>query len=194
MITVLLDSSFRDLAVGIAKNDVMIDQISYEAWQKQSELLIPELDKLLNRNHIERADISSIIVSFGPGSYTGVRIALTVAKVMAFALDIPLYAVSSLQALKVGEKPTIVLINARSERSYIGVYQGAKVIVQDTIMTNAEAKEYIASHPSYLISGDAEYLGIKAIKVNPLTEMLSLKKDILPVKDKLGLTPVYLKE
>jgi tRNA threonylcarbamoyladenosine biosynthesis protein TsaB len=194
MITVLLDSSFRDLAVGIAKNDVIIDQISYEAWQKQSELLIPELDKLLTRNHIKRSDISSIVVSFGPGSYTGVRIALTVAKVMAFALDIPLYAISSLQALKVGEKPTIVLINARSERSYIGVYQGAKVIIPDTIMTNAEAKQYISSHPDYLISGDAEYLGIIAVKVNPLVEMLSLKKDILPVKDKLGLTPVYLKE
>ena len=194
MITILLDSSFRDLAVGIAKNDQIIDQISYEAWQKQSEFLIPELDNLLKRNQIERTDISSVMVSYGPGSYTGVRIALTVAKVMAFALDIPLYAVSSLRALKVGEIPTIVLINARSERSYIGVYQGAKVIVQDTIMTNNDARQYIAAHPDYIISGDTEYLGITAVKVNPLSEMLSLKKQILPVKDKLGLTPVYLKE
>jgi len=194
MITILVDSSFRDLAVGIANNDKIIDQISYEAWQKQSELLIPELDNLLKRNRIERSDISSVMVSYGPGSYTGVRIALTVAKVMAFALDIPLYAVSSLQALKVGEKPTIVLINARSERSYIGVYQGATVVVKDTIMTNNEAKQYIAAHPDYVISGDTDYLGIEAVKVNPLAEMFSLKQHISPVKDKLGLTPVYLKE
>jgi len=194
MITILLDSSFRDLAVGIAKDDKIIDQISYEAWQRQSELLIPELDNLLKRNHIERSDISSVMVSYGPGSYTGVRIALTVAKVMAFALDVPLYAVSSLQALKAGEKPTIVLINARSERSYIGVYQGSTVIVKDTIMTNSEARQYIAAHPDYVISGDAEYLGITAVKVNPLAEMLALKKHISPVNDKLGLTPVYLKE
>ena len=73
-------------------------------------------------------------MSKGPGSYTGIRIALTIAKTIVFALNIPLYLVSSLQVMKVGDKPTICLTNARSQRSYIGVYQGQKEILSDRIM------------------------------------------------------------
>lgn len=194
MITLLLDSSFRDLAVGVAKDGKLVDFISYEAWQRQSELFIPELDSLLKRNNLGRSDISDIMVAIGPGSYTGVRIAITIAKVISFSLGIPLFAVSSLQIMKVGDRPTVSLINARSGRSYIGVYQKAQVIVKETIMTNDEVKYFLATHPDYAISGDVGYLNLAGQNVNTLEEMISLKEDIVPIKDKLGLTPVYLKE
>jgi tRNA threonylcarbamoyladenosine biosynthesis protein TsaB len=194
MMTLLLDSSFRGLAVGIAQGEHIVDFIEYDAWQRQSELLVPEMEKLLERNHLSKNDIADVMVSTGPGSYTGVRIALTIAKVVAFALDVPLYSVSSLQVLKMGSKPTIVLINARSGRSYVGVYQGEKVLIQDTIWTNDEVKVYVSQHPHFLISGDTQYLGFEGHTVDPLPEMLSLKKHLEPVKNKLGLTPVYLKD
>jgi tRNA threonylcarbamoyladenosine biosynthesis protein TsaB len=194
MVTLLLDSSFRGLAVGLADGHKIIDEISYDAWQRQSELFVPELDRLLKRNQLTRKDVGDVMVSIGPGSYTGVRIALTVAKVTSFALDVPLYAVSSLQILKVEDKPTIVVINARSGRSYVGVYQGSTTLVADCVMTNAEVLEYRQQHPDYLLGGDAAHLGLEAHPVNPLAEMLGLKKSLEPVKEKLGLTPVYLKD
>ncbi len=194
MVTLLLDSSFRGLAVGLADAHKIIDEISYDAWQRQSELLVPELDRLLKRNQMTRKDIGDVMVSIGPGSYTGVRIALTVAKVVAFALEVPLYAVSSLQILKVEDQPTIVVINARSGRSYVGVYQGSTTLVPDCVMTNAEVLEYRHQHPDYLLGGDAAHLGLEAHSINPLAEMFSLKKTLTPVKEKLGLTPIYLKD
>ena len=45
MITVLLDSSNTNLSVGIAKDNLLLDYISYEAWQRQSEYMIVELNK-----------------------------------------------------------------------------------------------------------------------------------------------------
>ena len=143
MYTILLDSSDCNLAVGLAKDHQLIDFIQYEAWQRQSELMIVELEKILKRNNVTREEIGSVMCGIGPGSYTGVRISLTIAKVMALALNIPLYLVSSLQILKDGNKPSICIINARSNRSYVGVYENDKVILKDAIMKNDELKQYI---------------------------------------------------
>lgn len=194
MVTLLLDSSFKGLAVGIAESTKIKDQISYDAWQRQSELLVPEMDRLLKRNQLTRKDIADVMVTIGPGSYTGVRIALTIAKVLSFALNVPLFGVSSLRVLKVQDDPTIVVINARSGRSYVGVYEGSKTLIQDCVMTNQEVLEYIAEHPTYRLGGDCAHLGLTCEPVNPLEEMLRLKKTIPPVHEKLGLTPIYLKD
>ena len=194
MITVLLDSSNRDLAVGIGRDGKIIDSTSYEAWQRQSESMIPELDKILKKNQIKRTDISDIVVAIGPGSYTGVRFALTIAKVMALALNVPIYPVSSLRAMKIGNKPTIALINARSSRSYIGVFEEERIILEDQIMTNEEVLKYIAKHKEYEISGDVQYLGLEGHEPNALKEMMNLKPIIKPCENSLGLKPIYLKD
>ena len=49
MFSILLDSSNTSLTVGLAKDDILLESISYEAWQTQSEHMIPELDKLLDK-------------------------------------------------------------------------------------------------------------------------------------------------
>ncbi|MFA6675612.1 MAG: tRNA (adenosine(37)-N6)-threonylcarbamoyltransferase complex dimerization subunit type 1 TsaB, partial [Bacilli bacterium] len=100
--TILLDSSNTSLTVGLANDDSLLDSISYEAWQTQSEHMIPELDKLMKKHQVNKDDITSVVTAIGPGSYTGVRIALTIAKTIATALKIDLYPVSSLQILKNG--------------------------------------------------------------------------------------------
>ena len=194
MVSVILDSSNSYLSVAIANDDTIIDQISYEAWQRQSELMIPELDKLLKRNNVTRQDINKVIVSIGPGSYTGVRIALSIAKVMVLALNVPLYAISSLHAMKDNDNPSICIINARSARSYVGVYKGSEVIVQDQIMTNEQLLNYIEVHKDYKLIGDISYLGLEGENKDILNGLFELSKVLSPVKDTLGLTPVYLKD
>ena len=104
MYAILLDSSNTMLAVGIAKNGKILDTVSYEAWQQQSEYMVKELDGLLNKYEVKKEDIKDIMVAIGPGSYTGVRIAITIAKTLALALNIPIYPISSLQILKHGQK------------------------------------------------------------------------------------------
>lgn len=192
--TLLLDSSNTKLSVGIAQEDKLIDFISYEAWQRQSEVMVKELDNLLKRNSLTRNDITDIVVSIGPGSYTGVRIALTIAKVISFALNIPIYPVSSLRILKDGNNPSICLINARSNRSYIGVYEQDQIILNDQIMTNDKVIEYINCHPSYSLCGDVKYLGLEGVTTNTCMEMVSLKKNLTRFDDTLFLKPVYMKD
>lgn len=193
MITVLLDSSNTNLSVGVAKDNLLLECISYEAWQRQSEYMILELDKLFTKYGISKDDISDVIVAKGPGSYTGVRIAITIAKTIATALDAKLYAVSSLRVLKDGARPSICLINARSGRSYIGVYENTKTILEDQIMKNEDVLKYIEEHPEYSVCGETKYLGIDGIVSNNIQEMLSLKESLDSINP-LSLKPVYMKE
>ena len=193
MITILLDSSNTNLSVGIARDNLLLEYISYEAWQRQSEYMIPELDRLLSKYNVSRDEIKEVMVAKGPGSYTGVRIAITIAKTIATALDAKLYAVSSLRVQKAYKNPSICLINARSGRSYIGVYEDDKVLLDDQIMKNEDVLNYVKEHPNYSVCGDVKYLGLEGVISNNIQEMLSLKNVLEPVNP-LSLKPVYMKE
>ena len=193
MITILLDSSNTNLSVGIAKDNLLLESISYEAWQQQSEHMIPELSKLLEKYGVNKNDIEEVVVAMGPGSYTGVRIAITIAKTIAVALNTKLYPVSSLRVLKDGDLPSICLINARSGRSYFGVFKGNDIIIGDRIMKNDEVLAYIAEHPGYSVCGDTKYLGLEGKQINNIQEMLNLKEALSDVNP-LSLKPVYMKD
>ena len=193
MLNVILDSSATYLTVGIMDEKGLIDYVSYPAWQSQSEKMIPELKSLLERNNFSVNAISGVIVGVGPGSYTGLRIALTSAKVIALSLNIPLYPVSSLWLLKEDNKPTICLMNARSGRSYFAVYQDNKVIEPDQILTNDKVNEYIASHPDYVVKGELAYLSREDNVGNIAKEAASLFPYLNKIDDPLTAKPVYMK-
>lgn len=194
MYTIILDSSNTELSIGLAKEGILLDSISYEAWQQQSEFMVKELAVLLDKYKVKNEDIKDIIVSIGPGSYTGVRISLTIAKTIATALNIDIYPVSSLRVKKFDNKPSICLINARSNRSYFGVYFENQIIVNDMILSNDEVRKYIEEHPDYVVCGDTKYLGIEGYKADVLKQALSLYKSLEKCESTLGLKPVYLKD
>ena len=195
MYSLLLDSANRDLNVGLAKDNQIIDRISYQAWQRQSELMAVEVDAILKRNNISAKDIGEVVVTIGPGSYTGIRIALTIAKTLAFALDIKIFAVSSLISQKGRHQPTISVINARSNRSYVAIYDAdGQVLVIEKVWPNDELIAWIKGNADFIVSGDAKYLGIDAYQPSVLDGMLEAKKKSVPVENILTLKPVYLKD
>lgn len=194
MCLVLLDSSVDKLAVGISRKDKLIDSTIYEAWQKQSEMMVYELDKLLKKHNISRQEIKGVIVTIGPGSYTGVRIALTIAKIISLALLVPIYPISSLEVLSETNRPSICLINARSNRSYFAVYENDKIIVKDCIKTNEQVLDYINNHKDYVICGQTNYLNVPGKEVNIIERMFALYKTIKPISNPDFVKPVYMKD
>ena len=193
MLYVILDSSATYLTVGLCDEAHLIDEVSYEAWQCQSEKMIPELKNLLDKNGYTQKDIKGVIVGIGPGSYTGIRISLTTAKILSLSLDIPLYPVSSLRLLKDGDNPTITLMNARSGRSYFAVYRGTDTIEEDQILTNDKVLEYIAAHPDYVVKGELRYLDREDNVGNISKEAFSLIKCLKASDEPLAVKPVYMK-
>ena len=190
----LLDSSSTQLSVALSDGATIVNQKSYYAWQSQSELMVPEIVNLLKETGASFKSLKAIAVSIGPGSYTGVRIALTIAKIIGYSLKIPVYAGSSLQMLRSGDQPTICLINARSGRSYFGVYQGSTPLVPDSILSNKEVLAYINDHPNYKLGGALEYLHLQSQEADIYTNLLHLTKTSNPIEDIHALKPVYLKD
>ena len=113
---------------------------------------------------------------------------------MAFSLNIPLYLSSSLEILKDFSCPSICVVNARSKRSYVGVYDKDTVILEDTIMENKELLSYIEEHKDYKVCGDVSYLGLECYKADVLESLNSLMIDRNKVEDVLASKPVYLKD
>ncbi|MGI6713699.1 MAG: tRNA (adenosine(37)-N6)-threonylcarbamoyltransferase complex dimerization subunit type 1 TsaB [Bacilli bacterium] len=194
MLTLLLDSANEHLSIGFVQDDELVFAYHEKAWQKQSELMVAIIDKALKEKGWTRANIDQVMVGIGPGSYTGVRIALTVAKVIAIAINIPLIPVSSLQILSHPVHPSIVLINARSNRSYFGVYHGEKTLVEDRILTNEEAIAYCEKNSDYILCGDLQYLELKGVVLNPLSRMKELLPLLKASTDPLQVNPIYLKK
>ena len=192
MYQLLLDSSNKFLSVGLAKDGTVVDKIFYEARQRQSEMMVTEIDNILKRNNVDKSELDGVVVGAGPGSYTGVRIGVTIAKTIAYALKIKLYAKSSLSLLKHQEFPTICVFNARSGRSYFGVYEGKKVIEEDTVLENDKVVEYIKAHPDYLLCGDTYQLGLESAKFDVINNLADFDKQ--EEVDAFKLKPVYLKD
>ena len=196
MYSLLLDSSNTNLSVGICKDNQVIYQTSFSCWQRQSELMIPELEKALKNTNLKLMDIQEVAVGKGPGSYTGVRIALTIAKIICQMTKAKLIMISSLRIMGNSDQKFIALMNARSNRSYIGIYDHEKVVLEDSIKTNDEVKQLIEKYSDFEIVGDCEYLNINSIKANEINGLLSFKDLVEPLNDDevLKAKPIYLKD
>ncbi|MCD9023615.1 tRNA (adenosine(37)-N6)-threonylcarbamoyltransferase complex dimerization subunit type 1 TsaB [Cohnella silvisoli] len=102
-VTVLsFDTSTASLAAAIVRDGVLLDSIVSFTERNHSVRILSEIKELLSRNGLQGKDIDVVAAGQGPGSYTGVRIAVTAAKTLAWAWNKPLLGVSSLEALAFG--------------------------------------------------------------------------------------------
>ena len=141
--TLVLDTSYKYLVVGLAKDGAVIDKIQYGAFQRQSEYAVSEVENILKRNNISAKDLSRVVITNGPGSYTGIRIALTIGKTLASFLNIGFCPISTLNAIAGVRGKKIALLDARSKRAYLGIYENGKKVIEDKVVTIEELKELL---------------------------------------------------
>ena len=190
----ILDTSSKYLVVGLAKEEELIAVIKYEAWQRQSEVAMQEIEKILKENNVDIKDVNKVIVSKGPGSYTGIRIALTIAKVLGLVRNVDVITLSSLEIFIKPKGKYISLLDARSKRAYIGVYEDGLEVMKECVLTLDEIKEYISLHQDYKLVGEVRVLGLQEKDENLALNMLEISKLKEKVSDINSLVPTYLKD
>ena len=94
-----IDTSTAAMTAALLTAEGTLASIRSDAERNHSIKLVPAVDELLNEHSWTEATLDGIAVGIGPGSYTGVRIAVTAAKTMAWAWDKPIIGVSSVEAL-----------------------------------------------------------------------------------------------
>ena len=120
-----LETATEACSVALMHGDAMIDR-SEVAPRRHAELVLPMAESLLAEAGIARKQLDAIAVGQGPGAFTGVRLAISVAQGLALALDIPVLPVSSLAALAMqaphDDGAILAVIDARREEIYAGAF------------------------------------------------------------------------
>lgn len=128
-----LDSSNQALSVALVEDGRLLAETLLAIKKNHSISLMPTVDFLVAQVGWTPKDLERIVVAQGPGSYTGLRVAVATAKTLAYTLQIDLVGVSSLQSLvPAGLSGRVVpLIDARRNSVYAGVYENGRATQAD---------------------------------------------------------------
>ncbi len=120
-----IDTSSSYLYSAISTDEKLICEIKKEFGHNLSEEALPAIVSMFEDNNITPKDITKIIVVNGPGSFTGIRIGITIAKVYAWSLKIPITTISSLEAMSLSvndSKVHVPILDARRKYVFSAIY------------------------------------------------------------------------
>src|SRR5690625_4603249 len=122
-----IDTTTETLGIALVQNQqVKIEYIAH-GNNDHAVRLMPSLVNLMEQIKLKPNELNAIVVSSGPGSYTGTRIGITTAKTMAWSLNIPVYSIYSLYSLSVHDRYfyslICALIDVRKDTVYISLYR-----------------------------------------------------------------------
>lgn len=188
MITLFIDTSTDSLLIALFKDDLLLSKSFIEANKEHSKNAITEIEKLLLVNDINPKDINKILVINGPGSFTGIRIGVTIAKIYAWACNINVVPISTLKAIaisNVGYDYYISLLDARRDYVYAGIYDKEyNSYMDDKYMSKDELINIISKLDNILIIGDTEIDNYDVIK-----NQLDVERIYRYYKDEEGINP-----
>ena len=137
------DTSNQALSLAILEDEHLLAQTTLNIKKNHSITLMPAIDFLMNSLDMKPKDLDRIVVAQGPGSYTGLRIAVATAKTLAHTLKIELVGVSSLLALVPEQVEGLVIpvMDARRNNVYAGFYQSGQAVRSEAHLPLAEVLE-----------------------------------------------------
>ena len=151
MTVLILDGSGPYAVVALSNSDgEVLSSLVFEASRTLSTRLFAQIEAVLSASGLTRNDLSALAVGTGPGSFTGVRIALTTFRTMAQTTGLPLVGISTLDAyaepmLALSHERTVVaVLNSRRNELYIATYRDGKRIGEAEAQTPDAIRQRIA--------------------------------------------------
>lgn len=125
-----IDTTNNVLGIAIVDEESVIGEYITNLKKNHSVRAMPAIERLLHDCDLTPKDLDKVIVATGPGSYTGVRIGVSIAKTMAWALQIPIVGISSLEILAANghffDGLISPIFDARRGQVYTGLYEFSK--------------------------------------------------------------------
>jgi len=202
MICLFFDTSSDLLKVSLIKDNKIIFDKELHTKNDHSSYLVPTIDEAFKSNNIDFKELDEIIVGNGPGSFTGTRISIAVAKTYAFSFNIPVYMISSLEELiydNDGYDFYVPIIEEKKENLYFSIFDKDKKRVMDDTYSSTEYMykklEELDGKILLISLSDKEYEKYDTVKA--IINALNIMKNIDVNNEKVNphlLKPNYIKK
>lgn len=182
-----LDTSSSFLYTAVLEENVIIAEIKEKLDNNLSEYTLPRLEGMLKLKNISVDQIDKIIAVYGPGSFTGIRIGLTIAKTLAWAKNIPIVTISSLEAMALSADANydyvVPALDARRNYLYASIY-------------DTKNKNFIMNEQH--ISSDTLNIALENLSGNNITyitnDIINANYDVQPYDPKIDKIVEFVKE
>jgi tRNA threonylcarbamoyl adenosine modification protein YeaZ len=180
--TLFIDTHDKNVLIILYKDGKIINKENLETKNKHSEVAMPTIEKVLKDANVDVSDLGGIIVVNGPGSFTGERIAVTIAKTVSYALSIPVRTIDALTILALGVD-TDKKIVALEDRN------GAFVGIFDSVYNTVEPLQYMNKSTYIEFKNNNEVNILVDVDYEKVYEYVMKQKELNPHEVK----PLYIK-
>ena len=183
MISLFIDTSLED--VSIALDGKELSQIHEYIPGKHSIYVTQYISDILKNNNLSPDNVDEIIVVNGPGSFTGIRIGVTIAKMFAYIKKIRIVTITSLKARVLGHTGNYLLttIDAKHNNYYVGVYDKEYNTIEEKFTSFKEVEELKEKYSPVVIDQTTPY---------QVEQIVTYTKK-LKSENPHGVNPIYLK-
>ena len=191
-----IDTSSSYLYAGIAVDKFLVASIKKNFGKDLSKYTISEIAKLFQEASLEPEDIDKIIVVSGPGSFTGIRIGMTFAKIFAWSLKKDITTITSLDAMALvdTDKLVVPIIDARRGFVYTSIHEKDKIILKNQYIKLDSLIAYLDNlKKEYLFVTNQDNFDLPSIKYDPdILKIINTYQDKPSINPHL-VEPTYLK-
>lgn len=198
MISLFIDTSNSDVVIGLLENGRLIEKETRSILNEHSKYAVSIIDEVLKKANISTYSVDEILVVNGPGSFTGIRIGLTISKVYAYLTNIKVILMSSLKCLALSKDKDnydyiLSIIDAKRGNCYIGLYdRDYNEVIMEHFTNMDEVKDIRNKYKNILVVSNTDMEGISKIDRIDVEKIYNYYKD----KDKVNpnmVLPNYLK-
>ena len=197
MICFYIDTTSNYLYTGLSKDNLLLIERKLNLSHDLSTFALDEVRNMYEEANVNPKDVDKIIVVNGPGSFTGIRIGVTIAKVYAYLLKKDIITISSLEAMNVSnssDKLHVPIINARRGFVYGAIYDGERTVLMEQHISLEKLKLIlIGLKRDYEFISNDKFDDFGTIPYDPdILKIINTFKDRGPT-DPHFVNPMYLK-
>jgi len=138
-----IDTATNNIYIALLIDGQIVDQISQAGTSNHSVTILPLIESLLTKQNMDLKAIEGLLIGIGPGSYTGVRIGVAIAKMIGYLNQIPVYSFSSLALLASASPKSKIIasIDARRGNAFMAAFEqknGILTVTKSDILMNVE--------------------------------------------------------
>ena len=197
MICLFIDTSLSSVNVSLVKDNKLLSSVNQTVGNNHSVNTTKYLDKVIKDALIDVKDIDKIMIVNGPGSFTGVRIGVAIAKTLAYLINKKVITVSSLKmrSLSFDHEYCMSLIDARRDNYYMGLYdKDNNNVIEEKFVNRDKVMELYNKYNPVIVSDkelDIDNIKVKKVELD-VCKIIDYYKDSEEVIAHL-VVPNYLK-